>query len=127
VASDERSRLHEIVDRLPEHTLGLAVQLLELLTDGSASLRARQDGARAVVPSRADFEEQCDDDDDEDGDAEGPTASPATLEKLAQLTDDELIRLDDLLEFDPDEARRFWRQRFDEDLPDADLVQDGRS
>jgi hypothetical protein len=125
VASNQRSRLHEIVDRLPEHALGLALQLLELLTDGSSSLRARQDGDRAVVPSRADLQGPDDDDDDEDIDAEAPTASPATLEKLAQLTDDELIRLDDLLESDPDEARRFWRQRFGEDLPDADLVQDG--
>jgi hypothetical protein len=125
VASNQRSRLHEIVDRLPEHALGLALQLLELLTDGSSSLRARQDGDRAVVPNRADLQGPDDDDDDEDIDAEAPTASPATLEKLAQLTDDELIRLDDLLESDPDEARRFWRQRFGEDLPDADLVQDG--
>jgi hypothetical protein len=127
VASEERSRLHEIVDRLPEHALGLALQLLELLIEGSSSLRARQDGPRTVVPLPADLEEQCDDDDAEDASAEGPTASPATLEKLAQLTDDELMRLDDLLESDPDEARRFWRQRFGEELPDADLVQDGRS
>jgi hypothetical protein len=122
VASDQRSRLHEIVDRLPEHALGLALQLLELLTDGSSSLRARQDGARAVVSLPADLQGPDDDDDDEDIDAEAPTASPATLEKLAQLTDDELIRLDDLLESDRDEARRFWRQRFGEELPDADLV-----
>ena len=126
MASDERSRLHEIVDRLPEHTLGLALQLLELLTAGSSSLRARQDGSPAVVPLPIDLQGPDDDDDDEDAAAEGPTTSPATLEKLAQLTDDELIRLDDLLESDPDEARRFWRQRFGEDLPDADLVQDGR-
>jgi hypothetical protein len=123
VSSDERSRLHEIVDRLPEHTLGLAQQLLELLTDGSASLRTRQDGPRTVVPLPADLQGP----DDGDAAAEAPTASPATLEKLGQLTDDELIRLDDLLESDPDEARRFWRQRFGEDLPDADLVQDGQS
>jgi hypothetical protein len=121
VASDERSRLHEIVDQLPKHTLGLALQLLELLTDGSASLRARQDGPRTVVPLPADLQGP-DDEDDEDTAAEAPTASPATLEKLAQLTDDELIRLDDLLESDRDEARRFWRQRFGEELPDADLV-----
>jgi hypothetical protein len=125
VASDERSRLHEIVDRLPGHTLGLALQLLELLSDGSSTLRARQDGTRTVVPIRADLEDLSDDGDDEDGDAEGPSASPATLEKLAQLTDDELIRLDDLLESDTDAARRFWLERFGEELPDDDLVQGG--
>ena len=122
MASDERSRLHEIVDRLPEHTLGLALQLLELLTDGSASLRARQDSPRTVVPLPADLQGPDDGADDGDTAAEGPTVSPATLEKLGQLTDDELIRLDDLLESDPDEARRFWRQRFGEELPEADLV-----
>jgi hypothetical protein len=122
VASDDRSRLHEIVDRLPGHTLGLALQLLELLTDGSSTLRARQDGTRTVVPIRTDLEDLSD---DEDGDPEGPSASPATLEKLAQLTDDELIRLDDLLESDTDAARRFWLERFGEELPDDDLVQGG--
>src|SRR4051812_10871102 len=39
VVGDERSRLHEIVERLPEQELSLACQLLELLSHGSAALR----------------------------------------------------------------------------------------
>jgi hypothetical protein len=135
VASDERSRLHEIVDRLPEDELGLACRLLELLTHGSAALRAPRtgapDGARDIVAYRdglaslADLAD-LDDDDNDDADEEHAT-SPETLAMLARLTDDELIRLDELLASDREGARRFWRERFGEELPDDDFVQDGHA
>ena len=109
---DERSRLHEIVDRLPEQELALACQLLELLTHGSAALRrGAPDGA---APPNGE------DDDEEDG---ALATSPETLAKLAQLTDDELMRLDDLLDSDREGARQFWRARFGEELPDDELAE----
>jgi hypothetical protein len=112
---DERSRLHEIVDRLPEGELALARQLLELLARGrgargAAAMNGHEDdeepGPRAASP------------------ASSPEPSPETVSRLAQLTDDELLRLDELLEHDPDGARQFWRERFGEELPDADLGPD---
>ena len=107
---DERSRLHEIVDRLPEQELELACQLLELLAHGRDALRTgATDGAPAA-------DGQADDDD------EAPVTSPETIAKLAQLTDEELMRLDDLLESDREGARQFWRERFGEELPDDELA-----
>ena len=109
---DERSRLHEIVERLPEQELSLACQLLELLTHGSAALRAGQeDGASPIA----------EDDDDE---AMTPATSPETIAKLAQLTDDELLRLDELLDTDRAGAKQFWRARFGEDLADDEFADD---
>ena len=108
---DERTRLHEIVDRLPEEELALACQLLELLTHGSAALR------RGMPEGPVPHDGQ-DDDEDEDG---APATSPETLAKLAQLTDDELVRLDGLLDSDREGARQFWRARFGEELPDDEL------
>jgi len=49
-----------------------------------------------------------------------------TITKLARLTDEELVRLDELLDSDREGARQFWRQRFGEELPDAELVEDDR-
>jgi hypothetical protein len=115
VEGDERSRLHEIVDRLPEQELALACQLLELLTHGSAALRAGQPGGPMAA----------NDADDED-EAAAPDVSPETIAKLARLTDDELLRLDELLASDREEAGRFWRERFGEELPADDLHEDGR-
>ena len=110
---DERIRLHEIVDRLPEEELALACQLLELLTHGSAALRqGAPDGITAP--------DGQDDDDDED---DAPATSPETLAKLSQLTDDELMRLDALLDSDREGARQFWRARFGEELPDDELAE----
>ena len=40
------------------------------------------------------------------------------LARLAELTDDELLRLDDLLETDREAARQFWRERFGEEMED---------
>ena len=103
--ADERSRLHEIVDQLPEQELGLACQLLELLARGRDALR----------PASANGYE----DEDEPGLKE---ASAETIARLAQLTDAELLQLDEWLETDPEAARRFWRERFGEDLPGDELV-----
>jgi hypothetical protein len=113
VAGDERSRLHEIVDRLPEQELSLACQLLELLTHGSGALRAGTAASTATA---------------EEGDDEDvtPATSPETITKLARLTDEELVRLDEMLDSDREGARQFWRQRFGEELPDAELVEDDR-
>ena len=110
---DERSRLHEIVDRLPERELTLACQLLELLVYGGAALRAAVAGGPAIADGH---------DDDDDDEESASDASPETIAKLAQLTDEELMRLDDLLESDHEGARQFWRERFGEELPDDDLV-----
>jgi hypothetical protein len=113
VEGDERSRLHEIVDRLPEQELSLACQLLDLLTHGSAALRAgRPDGVM-----------RPDDDEDE---AVASGSSPETIAKLARLTDEELLRLDDLLESDRDGAKQFWRERFGEELAEDEFVGDDR-
>lgn len=104
MADDDRSRLHQIVDELPEDELPVARQLLELLARGLAATQPSADAP---------------DDDDEDEDDEGagdPLSSPATIAKLAQLTDEELLRLDGLLESDREAARQFWRERFGEEL-----------
>lgn len=115
-AGDDRRRLHEIVDGLPDEELSVARQLLELLAKG-----------RNTSPSTGtepDADEDDDDDDMEDDADEvgGPAPSPETIAKLAQLTDDELLRLDDLLETDPVGAKAFWRERFGEDLDDDGLT-----
>ena len=107
MADDDRSRLHQIVDELAEDELPVARQLLELLARG---LAATQPSAKAP---------DDDDEDEEDEDDEGasdPLSSPATIAKLAQLTDEELLRLDGLLESDREAARQFWRERFGEEL-----------
>jgi hypothetical protein len=110
VEGDERSRLHEIVDRLPEQELALACQLLELLAHGRDALRTGSiDGAPTANGS------------EDDHDA-APDTSPETIARLAQLTDEELMRLDDLLESDREGARQFWRERFGEELPDDELA-----
>ncbi len=111
---DDRSRLHQIVDELPEDELSVARQLLELLARGRAA------------PRSVDGVDEDDDDDDED-DGEQTTASPETIAKLAQLTDDELLHLDGLLATDREAARQFWRDRFGEDLSDDELVDNGRT
>lgn len=109
---DDRSRLHEIVDRLPEQELELASQLLELLTHG-------RDALRTGTPDGATPADGYDEDDEE----AGPDTSPETIAKLARLTDEELMRLDDLLESDREGARQFWRERFGEELPDDELAE----
>ena len=107
---DERSRLHEIVDRLPEQELALACQLLELLAHGRDALRTGLPGGPPPANGS------------EDDDGATPDVSPETIAKLAQLTDEELMRLDDLLESDREGAREFWRSRFGEELPDDELA-----
>jgi hypothetical protein len=116
VEGDERSRLHEIVDRLPEQELSLACQLLELLTHGSAALRAGRPGGTSAT----------DEDDDDEDEAAAPATSPETIAKLAQLTDEELLRMDELLDSDREGAKQFWRQRFGEELADDELIEDDR-
>jgi hypothetical protein len=111
---DDRSRLHQIVDELPEEELAVARQLLELLARGR------------VAPCPPDAVDDHDDDDDED-EGEQTTASPETIAKLAQLTDDELLHLDELLATDREAARQFWRDRFGEDLADDELIDNGRT
>jgi hypothetical protein len=113
VEGDARSRLHEIVDQVPEQELALACQLLELLIHGGAALRAGLHDGTPPTDGRHD------DDDDDD---EASAASPETIAKLAKLSDEELMRLDDLLESDREGARQFWRQRFGEELPDGELA-----
>jgi hypothetical protein len=115
---DDRSRLHQIVDELPEDELAVARQLLELLARGRAT----------VAPRPADGASNDDDDEDDDEEEEDQTtASPETIAKLAQLSDEELLRLDELLATDRDAARQFWRDRFGEDLADDELIDNGRS
>jgi hypothetical protein len=114
VAGDERSRLHEIVDRLPEQELSLACQLLELLSHGSAALRAGRPDAVPVTDG-------VHDGDDDDDEAEASATSPETIAKLARLTDEELLRLDELLESDRESAKQFWRERFGEELAADEL------
>ena len=109
---DDRSRLHEIVDRLPEQELALACQLLELLTLGRDALRAGTPDGALTADGHA-----------ENGEEAELDTSPETIAKLAQLTNDELMRLDDLLESDREGARQFWRERFGEELPDDELAE----
>ncbi|MGE3269928.1 MAG: hypothetical protein AB7P40_14345 [Chloroflexota bacterium] len=101
--ADERRRLHEIVDQLPEKELGLACQLLDLLTRGREALQP--------APANGHDEDTSDQ----------AEASPETIRRLSQLTDAELLQLDAWLESDTEAARRFWRERFDEELPDHEL------
>lgn len=133
MAGEDRSRLHEIVDEIPEADLPVARQLLELLARGLAApprpASTRTDGANGLETTsdvaNDDGDDDGDDDEDEAEDEDELTTSPETLAKLAQLTDDELVQLDTLLESDREAARAFWRARFGEDLPDDDLVEDG--
>ena len=113
---DDRSRLHEIVDGLSEEELPVARQLLELLARGLATSRPTATNGTDDILHDGELDE-----DDEDGadDADDPLSSPATIAKLAQLTDEELLRLDDLLETDREAARQFWRERFGEELEDG--------
>ena len=115
MAGDERSRLHEIVDGLAEEELPVALQLLELLARGLAA-------PRPAVASRTAELDACDDEDD--AAVDDPLSSPEMVAKLAQLTDDELLRLDDLLESDRNGAKQFWRERFGEELADAELAEE---
>jgi len=111
VEGDDRSRLHQIVDELAEDELPVARQLLELLARGLA-------GRDPVVVTGDGLDDAADLDDEDDADEEDPMSSPATIEKLAQLSDDELLRLDELLATDREAARQFWRHRFGEELAD---------
>ncbi len=112
---DDRSRLHQMIDELSDEELPVARHLLELLSRGLASTEHR---AAAIAN---------DDDDagDEDEVADDPLSSPEMLAKLAQLTDDELLRLDALLESDREGARQFWRERFGEEMDDDRPSVDG--
>jgi hypothetical protein len=47
-----------------------------------------------------------------------PLTSPEMISKVSQLTDEELLRLDVLLETDREGAKQFWRERFGEELAD---------
>ena len=115
VEGDDRSRLHEIVDGLSADELPVARQLLELLARGLATTRpAATNGADDILAA----DDEDDDEDEDEDDALGSLSSPATLEKLAQLSDEELLRLDALLATDRQAARLFWRERFGEELED---------
>jgi hypothetical protein len=117
VGDSERTRLHEIVDALPDEDVSVARQLLELLAKGRAAPTAGGAGhARSgdVGLDGSGLENDADDDD--------PPPSAETIAKLAQLNDDELLRLDDLLESDPAAAKDFWRERFGEELEDDGLT-----
>ena len=115
---DDRSRLHQIIDELSDDELPVARHLLELLARGLAAPEHR-------VPDVANDDDAGDDEDEEDEVADGPLSSPATLAKLAELTDDELLRLDALLETDREAARLFWRERFGEELEEDPPAVDG--
>jgi hypothetical protein len=117
VEGDDRSRLHQMIDELSDDELPVARHLLELLARGLAS----------PVHQVADIANDDDDagDDEEDEAADDPLSSPATLEKLAQLTDEELLRLDALLASDREAARQFWRERFGEELEEDPPAVDG--
>jgi hypothetical protein len=117
VAGDERSRLHQIVDELAEEELPIARQLLELLAKGLAAPRVPTSPAVTA-------DDVCDDEDDAEDAVGDAQTSAETLAKLAQLTDVELLRLDDLLESDREAAKQFWRERFGEELSDDELVED---
>jgi hypothetical protein len=116
VGDSERTRLHEIVDALPDEDVSVARQLLELLAKGRAAPTAGGGPARSgdVGLDGSGLEDDADDDD--------PPPSAETIAKLAQLNDDELLRLDDLLESDPAAAKVFWRERFGEELEDDGLT-----
>lgn len=114
-AVDERQRLHEMVDALPDDEVSVAVHLLELLAKGRAGLP----GVDLAADTDGDEDDDLEDDDDEVG---SPAPAPETIAKLAQLTDEELLRLDELLETDPAAARTFWRERFGEELEDESLT-----
>jgi hypothetical protein len=111
VEGDDRSRLHQMIDELSDEELPVARHLLDLLSRGLASTEHR---AAAI----ANDDDDAGEDDDEGEVAEDPLSSPEMLAKLAQLTDDELLRLDALLESDREGARQFWRERFGEDMDD---------
>ena len=115
--ADERQRLHEMVDALADDELSVAVHLLELLAKGRA-------GLPGVELAAADDDDDDEDDGlEDDGDEVGsPAPAPETIAKLTQLTDEELLRLDELLETDPAAARTFWRERFGEELEDESLT-----
>lgn len=104
MADDERSRLHQIVDALPAQELSLARRLLELLASGRSA-----NGENGAQEDKIEFTEP-----------EPTETSPEMAARLAQLTDEELLKLDDLLENDRDGARQFWRERFGEELEEAD-------
>jgi hypothetical protein len=117
VGDSERTRLHEIVDALPDEDVSVARQLLELLAKGRAAPTAgggRPARSGDVGLDGSGLEDDADDDD--------PPPSAETIAKLAQLNDDELLRLDDLLESDPAAAKAFWRERFGEELEDDGLT-----
>jgi hypothetical protein len=117
VEGDDRSRLHQIIDELSDDELPVARHLLELLARGLAS----------PMHQVADIANDDDDtgEDEEDEAAADLLSSPATLAKLAQLTDEELLRLDELLVTDREAAQQFWRERFGEELEDEPPAVDG--
>lgn len=115
---DDRSRLHQIIDELSDDELPVARHLLELLARGLASPLHQ-------IADIANDDDDAGDDEPEDEAADDPLSSPATLAKLAQLTDEELLRLDELLETDREAARQFWRERFGEELDDDPPAVDG--
>jgi hypothetical protein len=119
VEGDDRSRLHQIIDELSDEEVPVARHLLELLARGLAATEHR------VADIANDDDDASDDEDEDDEAADDPLSSPATLAKLAQLTDDELLRLDALLESDRAAARQFWRERFGEELEDDPPSVDG--
>jgi len=121
VEGDDRSRLHQIIDELSDEELPVARHLLELLARGLASTEHRV----AAIANDDDDHLDEDGDEDEDDAADNPLSSPEMLAKLAQLSDDELLRLDDLLESDREGARQFWRERFGEEMADDQPSRDG--
>jgi hypothetical protein len=118
VEGDDRSRLHQMIDELSDDELPVARHLLELLARGLAS-PAHQ------VADIANDDDDAGDDGEEDETVDSPLSSPATLAKLAQLSDEELLRLDALLASDRAAAQQFWRERFGEELEDDPPAVDG--
>jgi hypothetical protein len=123
VADDDRSRLHRIIDELADEELPIARQLLEILARGLAvppltTTTGSGNGHDHAIEV---------DDDDEDDTAADPISSTAMLARLAELTDDELLHLDELLATDREAARRFWRERFGEEMEDDEPRADGVS
>jgi hypothetical protein len=109
-----------MIDELSDEELPVARHLLELLSRGLASTEHR-----AAAIANDDDDAGDDDEEEEDGAADDPLSSPEMLAKLAQLTDDELLRLDSLLESDREGARQFWRARFGEEMDDDQPNRDG--